>query len=346
MDTMIATAGLPILDLSLFDAGPVERDRFLDQLRRAAREVGFFYVTGHGVPDRLNAEASALARRFFDLPPEQKLAIQMVRSAQFRGYTRAGGELTRGRPDWREQIDIGAERDTVPAGPGVPAWTRLQGPNQWPATLPELRPTMLRWQDEVTAVLVRLLRAFALALGQPEDVFAPIYDGTPHQLLKIIRYPGRDATEGDQGVGAHKDSGLLSLIFQDGQGGLQVEAAGGWIDATPRPGAFVVNIGELLELASDGFLRATVHRVVSPPAGRDRISLAFFLGARLDATVPALTLPPDLAVQAGGFERDPRNPLFHQVGENTLKGRLRSHPDVAARHHADLLPPISPDGVP
>jgi isopenicillin N synthase-like dioxygenase len=87
--------------------------------------------------------------------------------------------------------------------------------------------------------------------------------------------------------------------------------------------------------------------VVSPPAGRDRISLAFFLGARLDATVPALRLPPALAAQAAGYTRDPNNPLFHQVGANTLKGRLRSHPDVAARHHADLIAPAaSPEGVP
>jgi isopenicillin N synthase-like dioxygenase len=347
MDTNLTLTGLPVLDLSRFDAGPVERAAFLASLRQAAREVGFFYVVGHGVPDRLNTETLAQARAFFDLPEADKLAIQMVRSPQFRGYTRAGGEITRGKPDWREQIDIGAERETVPQGPGVPAWTRLQGPNQWPAALPGFRDTVLRWQDEVTAVLVRLLRAFALALGQHEDAFAPIYDGSPHQLVKLIRYPGRDAGEDDQGVGAHKDSGLLSLIYQDGQGGLQVEGATGWIDAAPRPDAFVVNIGELLELASDGFLRATVHRVVSPPAGRDRISLAFFLGARLDATVPALTLPPDLAVLAPGFERDPNNPLFHQVGQNTLKGRLRSHPDVAERHHADLLaPPASPDGVP
>jgi isopenicillin N synthase-like dioxygenase len=165
--------------------------------------------------------------------------------------------------------------------------------------------------------------------------------------VKFIRYPGRAADEGDQGVGAHKDSGLLSLIYQDSQVGLQVEADARRIDAAPRPDAFVVNIGELLELASDGYLRATVHRVVSPPAGRDRISLAFFPGARLDATAPALRLPPELAGQAAGYTRDPNNPLFHQVGANTLKGRLRSHPDVAARHHADLIAPaVSPEGVP
>ena len=97
----------------------------------------------------------------------------------------------------------------------------------------------------------------------------------------------------------------------------------------PIPGAFVVNIGELLEMASNGYLRATVHRVVTPPAGSERLSGRDLLGARLDATVPLLQLPPALAAMERGPERDPLNPLLRDVGRNYLKGRLRSHPDVA-----------------
>jgi isopenicillin N synthase-like dioxygenase len=338
MNQLSWIAGLPVLDLSRFGAGGSHQARFLADLRAAAREVGFFYVTGHGVPEELNAAILNQARALFALPEEQKLAIEMVNSPHFRGYNRAGFEYTRGKPDWREQIDIGAEEAPVPRGDGAPAYMRLKGPNQWPQSLPDFKPTVLDWQERVTAVLVRLLRAFALALDQSADAFAPIYEGSPHQLIKLIRYPGRPTEDAEQGVGAHKDSGLLSLILQDGHGGLQVEAADGrWIDAAPRSGAFVVNIGELLELASDGYLKATVHRVVSPPTGAERYSAAFFLGARLDATVPALQLPSHLAAEAPGFARDPQNPLFHQVGQNTLKSRLRSHPDVASRHHADLL---------
>jgi isopenicillin N synthase-like dioxygenase len=221
----------------------------------------------------------------------------------------------------------------------APAWTRLQGPNQWPAALPELRPAVLDWQAAATRVLTRLLRAFAASLGQSEDVFEPLYRDDPHVLVKLIRYPGRDLTGSDQGVGAHKDSGLLSLLLQDEQAGLQVQTARGWLDVAPREATLVVNIGEILELASDGYLRATLHRVITPPAGRQRISAAFFLGARLDATVPRLRLPAELAAQARGPERDPTNPLFRNVGQNYLKGRLRSHPDVAQRYYADLLEP-------
>jgi isopenicillin N synthase-like dioxygenase len=330
-------SALPVLDLGDFDRGPAARAAFLAALRRAARDLGFFYLVGHGIDPDLAEEVQAAARRFFALPEADKLAIEMVKSPHFRGYNRVGWEHTRGRPDWREQVDIGAERPAIPDGPDTPAWLRLQGPNQWPAALPALRPALLRWQAEMTALLIGLLRALAAALGQPEDIFEPIYRDAPHQLLKIIRYPGQDATPDDQGVGAHKDSGILTAVLQDDQGGLQVETENGWIDAPPRPGAFVINFGEALEVASDGYLRATVHRVVAPPSGTDRLSVAFFLGARLDATMPLLTLPPELAAQRRGVERDPDNPIFRQVGQNYLKGRLRSHPDVAQRHHADLL---------
>jgi isopenicillin N synthase-like dioxygenase len=337
VNASLAQDSIPLLDLSHFDAGGRSQAEFLSHLRAAARDVGFFYVTGHGVEPQLLRDLMDLSRCFFALPDADKLAIEMVNSPHFRGYNRVAWERTRGAPDWREQIDIGAERPALPQNPGMPAWTRLQGPNQWPASLPALRPVILRWQTGAMEVLARLLRAFALALGQTQDALEPLYRNEPHYLIKLIRYPGRDSTASDQGVGTHKDAGLLTLLLQDNRSGLQVETARGWVEVTPRPGTFVVNIGELLELASDGYLRATLHRVIAPPPGTERISVAFFLGARLDAIVPLLQLPPALAAQARGPESDPNNPLFRSVGQNYLKGRLRSHPDVAHRHHADLI---------
>jgi isopenicillin N synthase-like dioxygenase len=333
-------SSIPLLDLGRFEAAEGEmRAAFLSELRDAARQAGFFYITGHDIEPAFLDGLMNSARHFFSLPEPDKLAVEMVNSPHFRGYTRIAWERTRGQQDWREQIDIGAEQPALARSADAPAWTRLLGPNQWPAALPELRPMVLNWQAAATGVLTRLLRAFALSLGQGEDVFEPLYRNDPHVLVKLIRYPGRDLTASDQGVGAHKDSGLLSLLLQDDQGGLQVETARGWVDVAPRVGTLVVNIGEILELASDGYLRATLHRVITPPAGRERISAAFFLGARLDATVPLLSLPPELAAQARGPERDPNNPLFRNVGQNYLKGRLRSHPDVAQRYYADLLEP-------
>ncbi|MCL2429417.1 MAG: isopenicillin N synthase family oxygenase, partial [Alphaproteobacteria bacterium] len=237
---------LPILDLGALDAGGKGRDEFLARLREASREFGFFYLVGHGVAPELARNVQLLARRFFALPDAEKRAIEMVNSPHFRGYTRVGWERTRGRPDWREQLDVGAERTVIPPGPGVPNWARLQGPNQWPESLPALRPALLRWQTELTLLLIRVLRAFALALEQPEEVFEPIYRDAPNQLVKIIRYPGRAFDPEAQGVGAHKDSGIVTAVLQDEHGGLQVETDAGWLDVEPIPGALVINMGEAL----------------------------------------------------------------------------------------------------
>lgn len=322
---------LPVLDLR--SAG------FVAALRAAARDVGFFYLVGHGVPDALAAALFAASRRFFALPEERKLAIQMANTRHFRGYTRLGDELTGGRTDWREQIDFGLDVPALEIGPDDPPWRRLQGPNQWPAEVPELRTLVPEWHERLHGVAMRVLEVFALSLGQRGDVFEPCCSGIANQVVKTIRYPGRGAARDEQGCGAHKDSEFLTLLRQDDVGGLQVQdqqRGQGWIDAQPLPGSFVVNTGELLELASDGYYRATVHRVVAPPPGRERQSLAFFLAARLDAVVPRLALSPALAAEARGPAQDPANPLFHAVGPNTLKGRLRSHPDVARRHYADV----------
>lgn len=328
---------LPSIDLSALAPQAPGRERMLQTLGAASRQLGFFRVVHHGVPPALDAALLAHAAQLFALPDDAKQAIAMHESPQFRGYTRAGAEITRGRADWREQLDIGREEPALPPPLPHPA-LRLHGPNRWPPSLPALRGVVTAWQQAIEQLLVQLLQACAEALGQPRDAFASLHRGGPWHTMKLIRYPGHTADGAGQGVGAHKDGELLSLILQDGQGGLQVQtAAGDWIEASPQAGSYVVNIGEQLELASDGYLTAAVHRVASPPAGRERLSAAFFLGARLDSTIPALQLPPALAAQALGYTRDPGNPLLHDVGMNTLKGRLRSHPDVAARHHADLL---------
>lgn len=327
---------LPVLDLSLLDAGPDAAAAFREDLRRAAHDVGFFYLTGTGVSPELEARLHRAARDFFALPDDEKLAIENVTSPHFRGYTRVGGERTQGRVDWREQIDIGPERDAV-NDPDAEDFHRLTGPNLWPAAQPELREVVSEWHDRLTGIARRLLGAWAVALGAEED-YVDRHFGDPSTLIKIVRYPGKDDPTPQQGVGAHKDSGVLTLLWvEPGKGGLQVERDGAWVDAPPIPGTFVVNIGELLEYATQGYLIATNHRVVSPRFPDDRISVPFFFNPALDARLPLIELPPELAAEAAGVTRDPDNPIHALYGENALKSRLRAHPDVAAIHHPDLV---------
>lgn len=330
----MADLNLPILDLSRLDAGPEAAAAFRDDLRAATHDVGFFYLTGTGVTPELERRLHQAAKDFFALPEDEKLAIENVKSPHFRGYTRIGGERTQGAVDWREQIDIGPEREAVEGGPG---YNRLIGPNLWPEAQPELREVVAEWHEHLSGVARKLLRAWALALGAEETYFEQNF-GDPSTLIKIVRYPGTHEPEPQQGVGAHKDSGVLTLLWvEPGKGGLQVERDGSWVDAPPVDGAFVVNIGELLEYATDGYLKATNHRVVSPQAPDERISIPFFFNPALDARLPLIDLPAELAAQARGVTKDPSNPIHALYGENALKSRLRAHPDVAAIHHADLV---------
>ncbi|BBZ46262.1 2-oxobutyrate oxidase [Mycobacterium parmense] len=320
---------LPVVDLRADPAA------LRELLREAAHRVGFFYLTGHGVPGELVEKVLGAARSLFGLPQADKDAVAMVRSPHFRGYTRLGGEITRGATDWREQIDIGPERPPV-GGPGKPGYLWLQGPNQWPPALPELPGIIAEWEAALSGVARELLRHWAASLGSPPDVFDPAFAETPATLIKVVRYPAR--ADSPQGVGAHRDSGVLTLLLAEpGSRGLQVRSprAGhdGWIDAPPVDGAFIVNIGELLEVATRGYLRATEHRVNL--GGAERISVPFFFNPRLDAQIPVLSLPADLAARAGNGwtpARDPSDPIFAVYGRNAWKSRLRAHPDVAAAH--------------
>ena len=328
---------LPAIDLAPFLADPHGRAgrATAAALRDACHSPGFCYVSGHGVPAELDAALLNAARRFFALPAAERAAIAIGNSPHFRGYTLLGDERTKGISDWRDQLDVGPEEPAPDIGPHDPAWLNLRGPNQWPDSLPELREKTLAWMAAMEPLGLAVMRALALGLGLPMDTFdaAMLPRGDTH--LKIIRYPAQvpDRDTG-QGVGLHHDSGVLTFILQDGTGGLEVHGDAGVTQAECIPGTYVMNLGEMLQAATSGYLRATPHRVASPPPGKERISIAFFAHPRLEARFEPLPLPSELAAQTRGAQNpDPDDPVFSTFGENCLKIRLRAHPDVAARFY-------------
>ncbi|TDU77923.1 2-oxoglutarate and iron-dependent oxygenase domain-containing protein [Streptomyces sp. KS 21] len=329
-----AHTSLPVIDLSQAD-DQTQRADFLKQLHAAARDTGFLHLTGHGITDAETARILELTRAFFALPEADRLAVSNLNSPHFRGYTRIGHELTGGASDWRDQLDVGAERPAPVVGPGDPPYLWLEGPNQWPQALPELRPVVLEWQSRLAAVAHRLLQELLTSIGAPSDFFDEAFADRPHLHTKLIRYPGSSPTGADQGVGAHKDYGFLTLLLQDSVGGLQVRRGDGFLDVPPMPGAFVVNLGELLEIATEGYLVATDHRVVSPPGAVERYSVPFFYNPRLDAVVE--TVPGEYLRSAPGVAHDASNPLHAEYGRNELKGWTRAHPAVARRWHPELV---------
>ncbi|MEU5424699.1 2-oxoglutarate and iron-dependent oxygenase domain-containing protein [Streptomyces olivoreticuli] len=334
---------LPVIDLSAASGDAATRAAFHEALHGAARDVGFFHLTGHGITESETAELMRTLRAFFALPEAERLSISNLNSPHFRGYTRIGDERTGGSPDWRDQIDIGAERAPRIPGADEPGYWWLEGPNQWPAALPELRTAALHWIDRLSTVAERLLHELLASIGAPATFYDDAFADRPHLHLKLVRYPGSAPDGAAQGVGAHKDYGFLTLLLQDEVGGLQVEGADGvFRDVPPMPGAFVINLGELLEVATNGYLKATNHRVVSPPGTRERYSVPFFYNPRLDARIEPVPFPH--AHRAPGVTQDSSNPLFAEYGRNEIKGWLRAHPEVARRYHSGLLTEGSPVG--
>ena len=197
----------------------------------------------------------------------------------------------------------------------------------------------MAWAELLGRVGTELTRALATALGASEDHFDGAFAGEPHWFGKLIRYVGRESDGPDaQGVGPHADWGFLTLLLQDDTGGLQARPprSPDWVDVPPLDGALVINVGEMLEVATDGYLVATEHRVLPCARGATRQSIGIFWSPRLDAKLDALPLPPELAAEAPGVSQHAHNALLPRFGDNALKGWLRSHPEVAARHHPDL----------
>jgi isopenicillin N synthase-like dioxygenase len=331
---------VPVLDLSTArNPDGSFNTTFIHELRDAAHNVGFFQVTNYGAAPAQAQELLDTVAGFFALPLEQRLALDNRSSAQFRGYTRLGAEITRGRADSREQIDFGPDREPFAQVSADTLFWRLQGRNRWPENYPELERTAMAWAALMAATGAELLAGISVALGLSEDYFAAPFDGTPAWMSKLVHYVGTGTIGTDnQGVGSHADYGFVTLLLQDAVGGLEVQPHGQeqWLAVEPIPGALVVNLGEMLEVATNGYLMATIHRVTSPPPGVNRYSVPYFWSPRLDAVIDPVPLPPALAAEAPGVTEDPANPMLSSYGANVLKGWIRAHPETAKVHYPEL----------
>jgi len=284
---------LPIIDL----AGPP--GDIARQIESACRESGFFYIAGHRVPAELIEQLDAASREFFALPDDDKMEIAMARGGPaWRGYFPVGAELTSGRPDLKEGIYFGTELPDD--DPRVRAGVPLHGANLFPRQVPALRDAVLAYLDAVTETAQDVLRGVARSLDLDADYFITSYTADPTVLFRIFHYPPSTSDSEDWGVGEHTDYGLITILLQDDNGGLQVRTPAGWVDAPPIPGTFFCNIGDMLDRMTGGWYRSTPHRVRNT-SGNERLSFPFFLDPDFTAEVPPL--PGRAATGAGGERR-------------------------------------------
>jgi isopenicillin N synthase-like dioxygenase len=273
----VMSGSLPIIDMT-------DPARAADAIGRACRDLGFFYATGHGIGADTLAALDAASRRFFALPEARKMEIAMARGGRaWRGYFPVGGELTSGQPDRKQGLYFGEELGAD--DPRVAAGWPLHGANLFPDDVPELKPAVLRFMEEATRSAHGIMEGVALSLGLDAQYFRRTYTARPTLLFRIFEYPA--GVDEGWGVGEHTDYGLLTLLAQDDNGGLQVKTPNGWIEAPPIEGALVCNIGDMLDRLTGGAYRSTPHRVRNV-SGRSRLSFPFFFDPAFDAEIAPL----------------------------------------------------------
>jgi isopenicillin N synthase-like dioxygenase len=296
---------VPVIDLApALAGGAAERRAVSRRIDEACREIGFFTITGHGIPDRAVAELRAVAHAFFALPMAAKLAARHPVPGTNRGYHPVGGETLSASndeaapPDLKEFFHVGpvdvTDEPYYASAPGRPHFL----PNVWPAEPPGFERAATAHYRHASRLVVELMRLAALALGVGEHFFDDKVDrsiGT----MRLNYYPAqaRPPRPGQLRSSPHTDYGGFTILSgEDVPGGLQVRTrAGDWVDVRTDPTNFVVNIGDLLMRWTNDRWLSNLHRVVNPPlgpdAGRARLSIAFFNHPNYDVLIECLAPP-------------------------------------------------------
>lgn len=274
---------IPVIDVSGFVAGDDDPST-IDAVGAACRDVGFVYITNHGVPMNLIDDFLVASRDFFARPMDEKM--ESLLTDRLRGYLPLGYRSYEGEDNaatsHQEGYWMGVERPLNPRN-------KLDGPNVWPANGDALRGAMEAYYEAANDLSQVLQRVFSLALGQDPN-FLPDLFSPAQSLLKVNHYPpqANPTTVSNIGVVPHSDEGGFTILWQDNNGGLEIESKSGeWVEAPPIPGTFVVNLGNAMQIWTNGEFSSTPHRVINR-SGADRYSIPFFSYARWDAPIKPL----------------------------------------------------------
>ncbi len=292
---------VPLVDLTRFESADDQvRAAAGAELDQACRRIGFFAVTGHGVPESTVAQAHSAALAFFDLPESDRLTAAKPYPHYPYGYVPFSVEaLNRsiggvGAPDLKETYNVGP----VDSPPRPPAEMvddderAVWAPTIWPSAMPDLRPPLEAYYRALSGLAARLMAAFGTALGLGARWFDPFIDHHT-SALRLAHYPALSGPPPADRLraGAHTDYGTLTILRLDAEPGLQVQTDDGtWLDVDAPTGAFVVNLGDLMERWTNDRWRSTMHRVVVPPGrhGHRRLTMPFFHNANWDARVECI----------------------------------------------------------
>ncbi|RLN05571.1 flavonol synthase/flavanone 3-hydroxylase-like [Panicum miliaceum] len=271
--------GIPVVDFDVLVNGAADpRARAIRDLGRACEDWGCFMVVNHGVPEELKEAAMETCRELFSLPEEEK--AEHLEAGPMDPVRIGTGffSVVDGVRYWRDYLKMFAHPEL-----------------HYPAKPPKLRDVAAEYSAKTRGLLLVLAEAISESLGLDGGRIPEALDlESCFQILVVNHYPPYTGP-GDVGLGlpAHSDHGFLTLLFQNGVDGLQVERDGRWRPAKPLPGAFFVIAGDQLEIVSNGRYRGALHRAVVG-GERARMSVVSMIAPCLDAVVePVPELVPD-----------------------------------------------------
>ncbi len=302
-----AGQSIPVVDVAALRrsidpaADATERKAVVRELGRTLEDVGFVYLSGHGIAPALVEDLRQTADRFHALSDDTKLKLRI--NDFHRGYIPYRSSIIEtstvaavSKPNLSTSLMV--MHEMAEDDPAVLRGDALQGPNQWPEEVPELRDVAIRYMSEMGALARDLAVALAEALGLFPSWFLPHFD-RPTTFLRLLNYPQQEpdtGASGDAAIGSapHTDYGFITLLAQDDTGGLEVRAKDGtWIAAPPISDTFVMNVGDILQRWSNGRFASTPHRVINRSARR-RTSQPFFFDPSMNSVIecPASLLAP------------------------------------------------------
>ncbi|GGA72849.1 2OG-Fe(II) oxygenase [Neiella marina] len=267
---------IPTIDFSCFDsADPCCLEQLASQVDQALRNSGFMMITGLAIDERSQAQAFESAKQFFALPAVDKDNSRYTNSGDNFGYQQLQGE----------HLDPTAPADLKEAFTMRDA---INQRNHWPNT--EFRTSAQSFYQQCMFGAQQVLTVMALALELPGDFFNQRHLGE-NITLRYLHYPAslQPCSERQLGAGAHTDYGTITLLFQHGVSGLQVQdKQGNWLDVPCIDNAIVINTGDLMHRWSNGRYRSTLHRVKPASTERPRYAIAFFVDPDSDIAIECL----------------------------------------------------------
>ncbi len=302
---LLSFKSIPVIDIApLFGSDRAALEATAREIGSACEGVGFFYIRNHGIPESLIAKTYAQSRAFHTSARELKDRVHVSKSPGTRGWIPVSWEDDDGDPELYRLVEPNTEEgdyiskprlheafdialEIPDDDPDFRAGNVMLVPNQWPDWLPGFRDDILAYYRAVIDLGDRLFRAFTIALGLPEDFFAQ-RTRKPASQLRLLHYPPNDLPVNKEhlGIGAHSDFECFTILNTDSPGLQVMNAADEWVEAPPIEGAFIVNVGDLIEGWTNGLFKATQHRVVNTRV--DRYSLPLFFAVDYHTEVAPL----------------------------------------------------------